>query len=446
MPISIELLMLRRILVSFHGLRMTHITALQLLNQKQPMYLATTEATTFKSANAECEQKLKCHLSGKQIFIFSFHPDDSTFTETAVRNKKLDSYLKTINQQENLNMSTFNVFSFIHTGQTLSNYRESIGLFIEQTVDFEGDSNQAVKKLLESVAKCSEYENASVKELGINPSGLNFTLSAINGSPDCEYCNLVSAPECHPAFVHPDTNSICHNVHMIFERLEPFQELPEVQELKKICSPYLEGVYSERPLVARHPVVVIEGLDATGKTTLTSNLALKTEAHLLKSPPENVTHLRETFDNLPAPLRRLFFFLSNYVIASMIHDCSQTKLVVCDRFWHSSAAYAIATDVKIGDISNLPPVNHWVYKWPQDLLKPDVVYYLHVNEKERLRRLTSRDLPITEEEKWLVDSRDRVSESYCRMMDPAVVKIDASGTPDEVCQLVYDDLKSRSLI
>lgn len=42
------------------------------------------------------------------------------------------------------------------------------------------------------------------------------------------------------------------------------------------------------------------------------------------------------------------------------------------RFWHSSAAYAIATEVGCGDSTNLPPVGHKIYQWPQDLLKPDV--------------------------------------------------------------------------
>lgn len=42
------------------------------------------------------------------------------------------------------------------------------------------------------------------------------------------------------------------------------------------------------------------------------------------------------------------------------------------RFWHSSAAYAIASDVGCGDSTSLPPENHSIYKWPQDLLKPEV--------------------------------------------------------------------------
>ena len=437
--------MLRKIVASFQGFRMTHVTAFQFLSQKQPLYLAPAEAIDLKPVSGDCKQSWKSYIDGKRVFVFSHHRDEATFTETAVRNKKLESFLKTVSQRENVKLSTFNTFCFDQSGESMSGYNESIGVICEESVESDGDSNHAISKIVENLSQCTEFGIVAVSALRTHSSGM-FSLSLIDESPECGYCEPIIAPVCHPAFVHPETNSICHNIQMILERLEPFVEVPEVLELKKICLPYLEGIYSELPLIAKNPVIVIEGLDATGKTTLTSNLALKTDAHLLKSPPENVAHLREAFDKLPAPLRRLFFFLSNYVIAAMIRDCSQIKPIVCDRFWHSSAAYAIATDVKIGDISNLPPVNHWVYKWPQDLLKPSVVYYLHVNERERMRRLTSRDLPITEEEKWLVAARARVHESYCRMVDPGVVKIDASGTPDEVCQLVYDDLKSRGLI
>ena len=42
------------------------------------------------------------------------------------------------------------------------------------------------------------------------------------------------------------------------------------------------------------------------------------------------------------------------------------------RFWHSSAAYAIATELGCGDLGTVPPVGHSIYKWPHDLMKPQV--------------------------------------------------------------------------
>jgi UMP-CMP kinase 2 len=59
------------------------------------------------------------------------------------------------------------------------------------------------------------------------------------------------------------------------------------------------------------------------------------------------------------------------------------------RYWHSTASYAIATEVS-GGLQHLPPVHHPVYQWPGDLLKPDLVLLLTVNPEERAQRLQGR--------------------------------------------------------
>ena len=423
--------------------RMKHVKAFQFLDQEQPLYLC--DASTAQIVNSDEKQKWVSYMAGKKVVLVSFCSSLPTFIENAVRNKKLECFIKSMAADYKLKFSTMSVVNFDQNEDAVFNYKESVGIVALENLEIHGDCNSFLTRLRQSLLE-SDFENVTLSALKVDEDESSFTLSCFDQSSVIQSYDLIEAPCCHPAFAHRETNSVCHDIEMILGKLEPFKEYPEVIEIKRICLAFLEGAYSNLPLKTKCPVVVIEGLDATGKTTLTSNLAKKCGAKLLKSPPENVTHLRQLFDKFPAPLRRLYFFLSNYVIAAMMHDTAQSKLVVCDRFWHSSAAYAIATDVKIGDVSNLPPINHWVYEWPRDLLKPDVVYYLHVDEKERMRRLTTRDLPITEEERWLVSSRERVAESFCRMKDPSVVKVNASGTPDEVCQFVQDDLKLRNLL
>jgi UMP-CMP kinase 2 len=67
------------------------------------------------------------------------------------------------------------------------------------------------------------------------------------------------------------------------------------------------------------------------------------------------------------------------------------------RYWHSTASYAIASEVS-GGLQHLPPVHHPVYQWPGDLLKPDLVLLLTVNPEERAQRLQGRGLEKTREE------------------------------------------------
>ncbi|XP_048354236.1 UMP-CMP kinase 2, mitochondrial isoform X2 [Sphaerodactylus townsendi] len=154
---------------------------------------------------------------------------------------------------------------------------------------------------------------------------------------------------------------------------------------------------SELPKRGSFPVIVIEGLDATGKTTITESLKDSLNAIMLRSPPSCVSQWRKIFDDEPTLIRRAFYALTNYIVASEIAKESTKSPVIVDRYWHSTAAYAIATEIS-GKVSDLPPLHHPVYCWPEDLLKPDLVILLTVSSAERIRRLQGRGAEKTREE------------------------------------------------
>ena len=75
------------------------------------------------------------------------------------------------------------------------------------------------------------------------------------------------------------------------------------------------------------------------------------------------------------------------------------------RFWHSSAAYAIAAEAKCGGEINIPPRGNSIYQWPDDLLKPSAVIYLELNESDRVLRMRDRGEEETNEESQLRKSQ-----------------------------------------
>ncbi|XP_067400912.1 UMP-CMP kinase 2, mitochondrial [Emydura macquarii macquarii] len=193
------------------------------------------------------------------------------------------------------------------------------------------------------------------------------------------------------------------------------------------------------------PVIVIEGLDATGKTTVTHSVKDSLNALLLRSPPACISQWRKTFDDEPTLIRRAFYALGNYIVASEIAKASTESPVIVDRFWHSTAAYAVATEIS-GKVHNLPPVHHEVYQWPEDLLKPDLVLLLTVSPEERIRRLQGRGLEKTEEETKLEANslfRQKVEESYKRMENPGCQEVDASPSKEEVLRTVLHLIKKQ---
>ncbi|XP_053829285.1 UMP-CMP kinase 2, mitochondrial [Vidua macroura] len=193
------------------------------------------------------------------------------------------------------------------------------------------------------------------------------------------------------------------------------------------------------------PVIVFEGLDATGKTTVTQAVKDKLNGILLRSPPACISQWRTIFDDEPTPIKRAFYAAGNYILASEIAKASTQAPVIIDRYWHSTAAYAIATETS-GKVQDLPPAQDEVYQWPEDLLKPDLVLLLTVDPEERVRRLQHRGLEKTKEEAELEANslfRQRVEESYKRMVNPACQEVDASPSKEEVLKTVLQLIKKH---
>ncbi|KAM4771203.1 UMP-CMP kinase 2, mitochondrial [Rhinophrynus dorsalis] len=219
---------------------------------------------------------------------------------------------------------------------------------------------------------------------------------------------------------------------------ECYTFIPEAKSILEL----LDRSYTEQKK-GNFPVIVIEGLDATGKTTLTHSLKDSLKGVLLKSPPDCIDQWRKRFDEEPSLIKRAYYAVGNYIGAADIAKASLTSPVIMDRYWHSTAAYAIATETG-GSVHNLPKCHHEVYQWPSDLLKPDIVILLTVCDKERVRRMRTRGLKETKEEKELESNsafRQKVEEAYKRMENPRCVIIDASSSKETVLKEALSIIK-----
>ncbi|NXA15985.1 CMPK2 kinase, partial [Sapayoa aenigma] len=232
----------------------------------------------------------------------------------------------------------------------------------------------------------------------------------------------------------PSATALRHRLRQCAERIP---EAEAVLDLLEKCP--------EHPKKGGFPVIVFEGLDATGKTTVTQAVTDTLNGVLLRSPPACISQWRIVFDDEPTPIKRAFYAAGNYILASEIAKASTQAPVVIDRYWHSTAAYTIATETS-GEVQDLPPAHDEVYQWPEDLLKPDLVLLLTVDPEERVRRLQHRGLKKTKEEAALEANslfRQRVEESYRRMVNPACQEVDASPSKEEVLRNVLQLIKKH---
>nr|XP_014335857.1 PREDICTED: UMP-CMP kinase 2, mitochondrial [Bos mutus] len=216
--------------------------------------------------------------------------------------------------------------------------------------------------------------------------------------------------------------------------------IPEAREVLDLVDQCPEQVQK-----GRFPVIVIEGLDATGKTTVTQSVSDSLKAVLLKSPPSCISQWRKIFDDEPTIIRRAFYSLGNYIVASEIAKESTKSPVVVDRYWHSTATYAIATEVS-GGLQHLPPIHHPIYQWPRDLLKPDLILLLTVSPEERMQRIEGRGMEKTREEAELETNsifRQKVEVCYQRMENPGCHVVDASPSREKVLQMVLSVIQNN---
>ncbi|XP_066468399.1 UMP-CMP kinase 2, mitochondrial isoform X2 [Tiliqua scincoides] len=260
-------------------------------------------------------------------------------------------------------------------------------------LETERSLQELLRLWLPAPAHLREYEQAAGGELWCDLWSLKG--AAQGGKELLGRARVVQAepPQLHPAVPH-----LLHQA--VFRSLEAAREvLQECTSLIPETKAVLDFVEKcpEHPKKGDFPVIVIEGLDATGKTTVTQSLKDSLNAVLLRSPPSCVNQWRKIFDEEPTLIRRAFYAVTNYIVASEIAQASTKSPVVVDRYWHSTAAYAIATEIS-GKVEDLPPLHHQVYQWPEDLLRPDMVLMLTVSPEERIRRLQGRGMEKTKEE------------------------------------------------
>ena len=221
-----------------------------------------------------------------------------------------------------------------------------------------------------------------------------------------------------------------------------------VEGLLKSCrSPPKLQELSQAP----HPVIVLEGLDGVGKSTLTDGLRsrLGEKTQCLRSPPEELQPFRKYFDMKPPALRRSFYLLGNYACTVHLRQLVQDGPVILDRFWPSTMAYSIACDQETEPVSE---VVHMPLDL-QDMLpsNPFIWLLLELPEEERADRVHQRALKgiaITEEEKSLEKSRELRERLTCayhalRIGEEKLVQVNAAGAENDVLLRVEQVILSK---
>ena len=193
--------------------------------------------------------------------------------------------------------------------------------------------------------------------------------------------------------------------------------------------------------------VVIEGIDGCGKSTVARALArrLGDRAVLTREPTDSWIGkaVRKGEEGDVSPYLEALLFMADRAqhtveIAELVR---QGKLVICDRYYHSTVAYQTAylKQRSLGD----------QFDWLLDAntrisVRPDMTFILFLEPERALGRVEGRGGRSRFEQLELLKE---VHRNYVRLADAddSIVRVDAEEPPEKVAEGIMRLISERKL-
>ncbi|XP_054288608.1 UMP-CMP kinase 2, mitochondrial-like isoform X1 [Macrosteles quadrilineatus] len=210
---------------------------------------------------------------------------------------------------------------------------------------------------------------------------------------------------------------------------EEYQKLPGIRAVvstyQELLSQPSYDPHDDPPVELRHPFIAVEGTHRDSRIILGKELANYLRATYLGNPPRSMLPLRRLFDREKGMLRKAYFSLCMYVGAHHVRETWVREPVVTTGYWLDQAAFSIAQRFSL---MNLPPEGHPVYEYPEDLVKPDVAFFLNIPS---LRGSNKPPNPF----------KPKLVEVYRRLRGVKIVEINSTGTYRKIFEIIKTHLK-----
>lgn len=235
------------------------------------------------------------------------------------------------------------------------------------------------------------------------------------------------------------TRSYCvfHSIDKVFEALRDVPEIFDIAEVKSLYERRNQDLRSNYPKAGRKPFIVIEGFKGSGKSATSRKFAASLNGTYLRSPPPYLEDLKGMIGTKSRMVRSAFHALVNYVLAEQVKDFYYTAPVVVDQYWHGLTAFAL-TKLAVFP-NNLPFHGSPIYRFPNDLLAPDIAFFIYVNDENRLFRVPDTGRPATSKL-----FRATMSTAYRRMEQPRMLAVNGDRErvliEESLWKLTYEHL------
>ena len=128
----------------------------------------------------------------------------------------------------------------------------------------------------------------------------------------------------------------------------------------------------------KYRLIAIEGVDGTGKTTITQSLVKEYNGKYFYNPPVIIRFMKYFMDrHASIKVRYLYYLIGNWISSFTLPFYLRNSMVFCDWYYFSTRVYHSVLMKK-----NLKEPN---------LLKPDTIIYLSADWKTIKERLDKRE-------------------------------------------------------
>ncbi|KAG8271888.1 UMP kinase activity protein [Homalodisca vitripennis] len=157
---------------------------------------------------------------------------------------------------------------------------------------------------------------------------------------------------------------------------------------QKVMYSFEYGCKNNIPIsrIRENPFIAIEGNHKTSRKIIARKVAKRIGASILHNPPKCLYHLKDMFQ-YGTLIRKAYFALSMYGSAYTANRLLNRWPVLINGYWMDQAAYAIS---KANSNASLPLPGDPAYMFPEDLLKPDLVFYLYFPDNLHYEQVTTR--------------------------------------------------------
>jgi len=237
------------------------------------------------------------------------------------------------------------------------------------------------------------------------------------------------------------TARIAYQSHENISKLNKYYE--ELDQLEAIY-------YSNRMKLTNSndkQIVIIEGLNGCGKSTLIDNLQEYCDnISRIDLPKDFITTRSVILSIFPFQLAYLHELASLYYVSLLaLLNTPRGHVIVIEKFYHSALTQNVCLNVNSKE--EIFALNKQMFQWPIDLVVPNLCIYLTcASDIRQIRNKNSNGSSIAERSSERTKARDaKVLTTFQKIEGPLTIAIDSNISPNDVMSIAIKAMLDNNI-